>query len=285
MDDCHTAQLTSADGTKLYARHWTAATPHATLALVHGFGEHCARYAPLAAHLSAQNVQTVAIDLRGHGRSEGKRGVVTRYDDYRADLAALLSYAQQRHDGIKGPLILFGHSMGGGIVLDHGLRAASDGPNSDRIDGIIASAPLVALADPVPAVVTFIAKLIAKIAPRAAMKQPIDGTKISTLPAEQRAYVDDPLNHGQLGFKTALEIVAAGENLTKNAQAWSLPLIVYHSDQDQLTNFTASRDFAAAARAEFRAFSKVEHEMHNDTSRLAVYALISDFIDRLSGRN
>lgn len=278
MDDCHTYQLISADGTKLHAQHWDAATTHATLALVHGFGEHGARYAPMAAHLTAQGVQVIAIDLRGHGRSDGKRGVVLSYDDFRADLAALLDRARQLHEGVKGPLVLFGHSMGGGIVLDHGLGPAPG------VDGIIASAPLVALADPVPGPIALLAKIISKIAPRAAMKQPIDGTKISTLVEEQRKYVDDPLNHGQLGFKTALEMVATGEALTQNASRWALPLIVYHSDQDQLTDFATSRDFAATAQAEFRAFTDVEHEMHNDTTRPAVYALISDFIDRLSGR-
>lgn len=278
MDDCHIFQLVSADGTKLHARHWAASTPHATLALVHGFGEHCARYAPMAAHLTARGIQVVAIDLRGHGRSEGKRGVIASYDDFRADLAALLDRARQLHDGLQGPLVLFGHSMGGGIVLDHGLNPAPG------VDGIIASAPLVALAEPVPAPLTFIVKLMAKIAPRTAMKQPIDGTKISTLPEEQRKYVEDALNHGQIGFKTALELVATGETLTQNAHNWARPLIIYHSDQDQLTDFANSRDFAAAAQAEFRAFTNVEHEMHNDTSRPAVYALMSDFIDRLSGQ-
>lgn len=279
MDDCHTFQLTASDGTKLHARHWTASTPHATVAVVHGFGEHSARYAPMAAHLTASGVQVVALDLRGHGRSDGKRGVIASYDDFRADLAALLDRARQLHGDLKGPLVLFGHSMGGGIVLDHGL---SETPN---VDGIIASAPLVALADPIPAPLTFLVKLMSKIAPQAAMKQPIDGAKISTLLEEQRKYVEDALNHGQLGFKTALEMIANGEALTANASQWALPLIVYHSDQDQLTNFAASRDFATAANAEFRAFTDVEHEMHNDTSRPAVYALISDFIDRLSGRS
>jgi acylglycerol lipase len=278
MDDCHTFQLTSADGTKLHAQHWTATMPHATMALVHGFGEHGARYAPMAAHLTAQGIQVIAIDLRGHGRSDGKRGVVASYDDFRADLSVLLAHARQLHADVKGPLVLYGHSMGGGIVLDHGLSAAPG------VDGIIASAPLVALADPVPAPLALMAKLVAKIAPKAAMKQPIDGAKVSTLPEEQHKYVEDPLNHGQLGFKTALELVATGEALTENANLWSLPLLMMHSDQDQLTDFAASRDFAAAAQAEFRAFTDVAHEMHNDTSRMAVYTLMTEFIDRLSGR-
>jgi len=277
MDDCHTFQLTSADGTKLHARHWPASTPQATMALVHGFGEHCARYEPMAAYLTAKGVQVVAIDLRGHGRSDGKRGVIASYDDFRADLAALLDRASHMHKGVKGPLVLFGHSMGGGIVLDHGLNAAPG------VDGIIASAPLVALAEPAPAPLVFLAKLISKIVPNAVMKQPIEGEKISTLPEEQQKYIDDALNHGHMGFKTALELVTTGEEITRSAGQWSLPLIVYHSDQDQLTDFAASQDFAAAAEAEFRAFTDVEHEMHNDTSRPAVYALISDFIDRLSG--
>jgi len=278
MDDCHIFQLTSADGTKLHARHWPAASPQATLALVHGFGEHCARYEPMAAHLTAQGVQVVAFDLRGHGRSEGKRGVISSYDDYRADLAALLTRARQLHADVKGPLVLYGHSMGGGIVLDHGLN------ETPGVDGIIASAPLIALPDPIPAPLRAIVKVLAKLFPNGAMKQPIDGAKVSTLPAEQRQYNEDALNHGQLGFRTALAIVENGEALTRNAAQWKIPLLMFHAQQDQLTDFTASREFAAAAQAEFHAFQDVEHEMHNDATRAEVYALMSGFIDRLSGR-
>ncbi|WP_298916666.1 alpha/beta hydrolase [uncultured Algimonas sp.] len=279
MDDCHTFQLASADGTTLQARHWEAKTPHATLALVHGFGEHSARYQPMAEYLGMRGIQTVAADLRGHGRSDGKRGVTRRYDDFRDDLSALLARARQLHDPVKGPLVLFGHSMGGGIVLDHGLRP------EPGVDGIIASAPLIALADPVSPVLRSIIAGVAKVLPRASMKQTIDGAKISTLPQEQKAYENDALTHGRMGLRTALGLVENGEALSRHAERWSLPLLIYHSEGDQLTDFDASRNFAKAAQAEFKMFSGVEHEMHNDSSRPSVYAMIGDFIDRLAGRH
>lgn len=276
MDDVHSFQLTTSDGTTLHAHHWAARTPHATLAIIHGFGEHSGRYADMAHHLTEQGIDVFAVDLRGHGRSEGKRGVIQDYDDFRADLAALLSHVRTK--ATAGPLILFGHSMGGGVVLDHGL---SDNP---AIDGVIASAPLIALPDPIGGFQRSLVGFLAKAFPNAAMKQPIEGGKISTLPAEQAAYEADALNHGQLGLRTAIAIIENGERLSDTAANWSLPLMMMHSTDDQLTDFTASQAFAQAARADFRSFSGVAHEMHNDTSRPQIYRAITDFVDLLTGR-
>lgn len=279
MDEVHTFKLTSKDGTTLMGRHWDAKQPFATVALVHGFGEHCGRYQPWAEHLTARGVQVVAIDLRGHGRSEGKRGITRGFDDFRYDLDALLTRARELHGSLPGPLVLMGHSMGGGIVLDHGSR-----PNPG-VDGIIASAPLIVLADPPPAILQTIVRGLAKVFPKLPLKEPIDGSKISTLPEEQKAYVEDALTHGQMGAKTAVDLIDNGKVLMEKAPDWSVPLMVYHSDQDQLTDFEASQEFAARARAEFHRFTDVEHEMHNDTSRAAVYGLVDGFIDRLAGRD
>ena len=64
------------------------------MALVHGFGEHCGRYGPMADYLNSQKIAVVTLDLRGHGKSEGRRGVVKSYDEFREDLAALLAKTQ-----------------------------------------------------------------------------------------------------------------------------------------------------------------------------------------------
>lgn len=265
-------KVPSAGGIELHGRDWpvTSGEPKAVLALVHGFGEHSGRYAHMAAHLNARGIAVVALDLRGHGESPGARGVVSDYDDFRADLAALLDKARALYPA--RPLILFGHSMGGGVVLDYGFNPADD------IRAIIASAPLIGLAQPVPAPVRFIAKLIGKIRPTAAMSQPIDGTKISNLPEEQTIYMNDPLNHGRLGFRLARAMVETGEAIAARADRWETPLLLFHSRQDQLTSFEASETFAARAKnVTFRAFENVAHEMHNDTTRGEVYDLITAF--------
>jgi len=59
--------------------------------------------------------KTQLFDLRGHGRSEGKRGVCTGYDLLHSDLEALLNKTREFYPDV--PHILYGHSLGGGLVL------------------------------------------------------------------------------------------------------------------------------------------------------------------------
>jgi len=260
----------SADGTELFTRHWPVDAPKAIMALVHGFGEHCGRYAHMAAHLNSQGIAVVALDLHGHGKTPGKRGVIRSYEDFRADVAALLETSRTLYP--DAPQILYGHSMGGGIVLDYGLTHQDSLP-------IIASAPLITLTEPVPAPLRIVAKLLGKLHPPGAMKQPIDGTKVSNLPAEQEAYMADPLNHGTLGFRLGEAMVSTGETIAACAAEWDRPLLLLHSKADQLTGFDGSAAFADAAKqVSFHSFETSQHEMHNDTPRDEVYALMTDFI-------
>ena len=55
-----------------------------------------------------------AMDLRGHGRSDGPRCFVRRFDQYLDDLDLFLDRVHGREPG--KPLFLFGHSMGGLIA-------------------------------------------------------------------------------------------------------------------------------------------------------------------------
>lgn len=274
MDDCHTFQLTSADGTKLFARHWQATGARATLLLVHGFGEHSGRYSDFGQHLADNGVDVFAVDLRGHGRSDGLRGVVRDYDDFRADLSALMDYA--RGKDLARPVVLFGHSMGGGIVLDHALAP------DPLLSGIIASAPLLKPVDDIPPVLRKLVTAVSRIAPKRSMKNAISGAQISNVPAEQIAYAQDPHNHDRLGLRTAVAIIERGEDLQQRAGEVTLPLLMLHAREDQLTDFATSEAFAQAAGADFRAFARVQHELHNDTSRSAVYRTVLDFIEGLS---
>jgi len=269
----------SADGTVLRGVIFDPPkAPKAVMSLVHGFGEHCGRYTPMADYLRDQDIAVVALDLRGHGRSEGKRGVCRDYGHLRADVSVLVKQSEQVFLDI--PHILYGHSMGGALVLNYVLnQKLNENSKIDNFAAIIASAPLLELSAPIPAPLKLIVEGLRKIAPELTLGQPISGAKVSTLPSEQAVYEQDPANHGRLGVGLAIDMVKGGHWVLEQARDWTLPLLLVHARQDQLTAFSASEAFANRAQnCEFIAFDNVEHEIHNDTSRADVYQAMRKFI-------
>src|SRR5579883_1505703 len=108
--------ITSLDGTPLKAWYWSRPGPRALLVIAHGFGEHGGCYRHVAEVLGpALEIDILAPDFRGHGRSPGPRGVVRSYDDLVADLDAALKWAEAHRPGL--PQYVLGHSTGGQVLL------------------------------------------------------------------------------------------------------------------------------------------------------------------------
>ena len=78
--------------------------------------------------------EVFALDLRGHGQSEGTPGDVDHTDQYADDLADLISIVKKEKP--KGKIILAGHSMGGGIALRYAMIK-----NAPGVDGYLLFAP------------------------------------------------------------------------------------------------------------------------------------------------
>lgn len=252
---------------------YTPDNPTAVISLVHGFGEHIGRYAGMMDHLGEHGIATAALDLRGHGRSGGTRGVSRDYENMRSDVDVLTDKTREEFPDL--PHFLFGHSMGGGLVLNYVLKRGAK-----ALSGVIATAPMLRLPEPPPKPLELIVRALRRIAPGMSIKNAIDGTKISSLPNEQAAYEADPLNHGQLGVGLAVDLVQQGEWTLSQAESWTAPLLLMHARQDVLTAYEASREFAQKAQnCDFHTFENVAHEIHNDTSRDAVYANIITFVE------
>ena len=250
--------------------------PKAVIALVHGFGEHGGRYAPMAVALKAKNIAIVTVDLHGHGLTEGKRGVSHTYNALMSDVDAIMNKTKALYPGV--PMFLFGHSMGGGLVLNNVLRRRPEG-----LAGVISSAPLIRPADPFPGIQRFALRVIRKLMPNFTANAGLDSAGISTIEAEVEKYKTDPLVHGRMGAGLAVDVMAGGEWLLEYANVWyeTVPLLLYHSKEDALTDFAASEEFGRLAPGcEFYAYDNVAHEMHNDTSRDDVFKMIDNFISR-----
>src|SRR5512137_2011524 len=131
------------DDVQFYFQGWQPETPpKAVVCLVHGLGEHTGRYAHVAAALNDAGYALLGFDLRGHGKSGGPRGHTPTYDALMDDIGRLLAEAGQRYPGQQQ--FLYGHSLGGNLVLNYALR------RKPGLAGVIATSPALRPATPLP---------------------------------------------------------------------------------------------------------------------------------------
>lgn len=116
--------IASPTGAKLHLHYRAPDTDERGVVHInHGLAEHAARYAPFAAFLAARGFHVYAHDHRGHGRTTAPDAPPRQFARENggakvlADVAAVHELIGEQHPGL--PLIVFGHSMGGLIVLNY----------------------------------------------------------------------------------------------------------------------------------------------------------------------
>jgi alpha-beta hydrolase superfamily lysophospholipase len=258
---------------QLFAPDCDAQDCRAVISLIHGYSEHGARYADMGRALNEAGIALITIDLRGHGRSGGKRGVIKSYPDFYGDVDALLTEARRRFPDV--PHFAMGHSMGGGILFNY--RHERDLP---QIMGYIITAPLLRLAKPAPEILRPLMLALRKLFPSFTLSQKVSGKDISTIASEAEAYANDPLVHGQLSPALALDMIDYGELALGRAKDWQGPLLLMHGEADAVTDLQASLAFKAQAgdAVTLKSFEGAYHEIHNDICRDDVYREIINFI-------
>jgi alpha-beta hydrolase superfamily lysophospholipase len=255
--------LRTADGLELAGLSLRpAGEPKAAVAMVHGFGEHARRYGELHRALLDAGYAVGTADLRGFGRSPGPRGHVDRWDDYRADAAAIVGLAGSLAPG--RPVFLFGHSMGGLIVLDAALH------RPDGLAGVIASGPALLQAGRRRPLKELAAVVLSRIVPRASTELGLDPQGISTQPEEVAAYLADPLVHGRASMRWGAEILRTMAATREAAPAFPRPLLLLHGALDPINAPEGSRAFHDACGhpdRTLRLYPGCRHEVHHDVGR------------------
>lgn len=263
------ASFPGADGLRLFRRAWFPdGAVRASVAVIHGFGDHAGRYLPLVAALVPAGFAIQALDLRGHGRSPGQRGHIDAWGQYRDDVLALMEVVQAS-DAAR-PLFLYGHSLGGVIALELGLRRGEELRARLGLLGVVASAPALA---PIGARRPFLEALsrpLARVWPGFSLDLHLDRRALSRRVDEVAAVAEDPLTHSRITARTAQETLAALARTRAEAAAWRLPLLIIHGSADRLADPDASRDFVGAALAggapdvTLRIHAGGFHEPHHD---------------------
>jgi len=227
--------------------------------------------------LNAARISLFAYDLRGHGRSGGPRGFVPCYEDLLDDLERVIAAAQREHPGL--PLFLFGHSMGGNIVINYALRRQAPA----GIRGVLVSGPWLRLASQPPGWKRVLGRLAAKLQPRMVLPAAMDPAVLSHDRQQVLAYSSDPLVHSTMTARLFAEVTAAGEWALAHAAALTLPVLLMHGGGDRLTDPRATEEFHARAGGNdksLKIYPDQYHEILNETDPAPVLRDIVEWIQR-----
>lgn len=268
--------LLGPDGTKFHLRTWEPAAAPAGLAiaLVHGLGEHSGRYVELVAHLTEHGYPVIAMDLRGHGRSTGKRGHAPTYEALMDDIELLLGAARERFPGVR--LVLYGHSFGGNLVINYVLRRRPD------LAGLIAMSPALRPAFHPPGWKLGLGRMLYRVWPSLTLYSEVDMRGVSRDQSVVRAAQADPLAHDRISARLGLDLLQAGEWALQQAHTLAIPTLLMHGDSDRVTSATASREFARrASLCTLRIWQGLYHELHHEPEKAAVFTEITRWLESL----
>lgn len=251
---------TTRSGTTLFFQRWlpTDQPPKAILAIVHGFGEHSELYHHLGEFFVQRGCAVIALDLRGHGRSDGARGFIRHWADYREDVATLVALGAEL--AMDLPLFLVGHSLGGLIAIDYAQQ------HPEGIRGLIVMGPALGTIS-VPRYLVWLSRLLSRIWPTFSLDTQLNSAAMSRDPVAVARLEADPLVHGRGSARLGTEVFQAIDRVRKNARSLSLPILIQHGEDDTVAHPDGSREFFGAltlADKELRTYPGGFHNLFVD---------------------
>ncbi len=189
----------STDGKQVYAQVWQPESGldiKAAICIIHGMGEHSGRYKDMAHFFVKNGFGVLSFDLLGHGQSEGKRGCVSSYDVLSDQVDRALEEASKRFPG--HPKFIYGHSLGGNILLDYCLR------RNPRVLGVVVSAPWLRTVEEIPGSKVWLCRVMNMFYPSYTENNGIDTAFLSRDPQVATDYEEDELVHSKVSARLFL---------------------------------------------------------------------------------
>jgi alpha-beta hydrolase superfamily lysophospholipase len=267
----------SYDGIKLSGYLWaTENTPKALINLIHGFGEYSERYSHWAELFVKSGYAVHAIDYRGHGKSDGRRGYIHSFDDLLNDIDVLVRESEKMFPEI--PQFIYGHSLGGNIVTNYIFK------RDNNFKGAVISSPWYRLAFDPSAITLFFAKTIKSIFPKFTQKANLDVKGISHDQEVINNYIKDPLVHEKISARMFFEVYKAGNWALEHPDLMNIPVLLQHGNADKITSYKASVELAEKAQKlnkdiTFKEWEGMYHELHNELNYKEVFKFVVEWIE------
>ena len=266
-------------GHKGYALHkveWMPEEePRGILMIAHDIGDHILRYQNFASYFTNNGHGVVGIDLRGHGKSEGRRGCAS-YDDLLCDLADLIKHSQQAFANI--PKILYANGLGGNLALLYSIK------QSEPFDGLIAASPWIKSYYNPTSLLQISSNIMLKMFPSLTISNGLVANYLTHDLAINKRYDEDSLVHHRISPKLLMEANEAGAIIMKNRHRCNVPLLLMHGSSDKVTSWKASAEFSeyTSQKTTFKLWDGDFHELHNEFDKEKIFDYILQWINNIT---
>ena len=256
----HEGYFKSIRDTNIYYQYWLPeGEPKAILLVAHGIAEHSGRYMNVVNHFVPAGYAVYGVDHIGHGKSDGKRVCVERFQDFTKTF-------KKYFDMIRGwqpikPIFLVGHSMGGLISAAYLLK------HQDELTGAVLSGPGIKVPDNISNAVIFAGKILSVVMPKAGIIQ-LDAEGICRDPAVVDAYVNDPLAYrGKITARLSSEMLKTIQHVTGSAIKIRLPIMIVQGGSDKLVDPSGAQllyDSVSSEDKKIKIYDGLYHEVFNE---------------------
>lgn len=267
------------DAQDIVYRAFLPERPKAAVVFVHGLGEHSAKYDYFGERAYERGITFFAYDQRGHGRSDGSRCHVDRFDDFIEDLRQFVEIAKV--ESLCDEVFIVGHSMGGLAALIFSIKYG------DRIKGIIVSAPVLRLVKPPGRVETGMVELFSHLCPRLTTSNRVPFEYLSHDKELIRETKDDKYSQRILSFRLFTEMAGGMKYALENAAEIDIPVLLLHGTGDKVTDVSGTSDFydkVTFGDKEIKLYEGLYHELLRETKRQEIIDYILGWITKRTGR-
>ena len=237
-----------------------------TIIITHGLGEYSKSYTETALKLESLGYNVITYDLRGHGKTRGKKGYVNSYNEFLGDLDYLVNYSYTKTKKV----FLIGHSMGGLIT---NLYTSLN----NNVDGVIITASPTSYIKDLK-IFRYIPKFLIN---NIKLKTNFDDPKL----VHENTYVKDAYDIDYFYLKLPIETLIKGMKvLRKNYHNFETPVLLIYSKSDRLASPTYGTHFINKIMSEDKKLLIYDNSYHNIFNDIEKDKLIKDIDEWIKER-
>jgi acylglycerol lipase len=261
-------------GPRLTSLRWAPSGPaRASVVIMHGLGEHAARYDSTARLFTAAGFSVLAMDYEGFGRSEGRRGDV-RYPSTARAVDHLIAHERERTG--DAPVVLYGHSLGGLYAFLY----TADRPGTD-LAAVVVTGPAFDSELRNQRLKVAVIRSLGRAFATLTLPIGLRFERVNRDPDVVAERYADPLVHGRATARFAIDVLAQMDRVASAATRVAVPLLVVHGEADLINPLSASRQVVdLVPSATLRTCPGVYHGLEDEPEGPVILAEVIAWIDR-----